>query len=206
MNRQTLRKVVLAPLLLGYMALLILAAWTDPVRPGFANGIQGISERVLLRYNIRAGIPVYHGGEKRDSKHKAQCVVVVGHDERGRLRMLHEQLDECGDDGPFFRFVADRYDLALQLVVNFSIQSKQHAPGRSQAALATLADYFCHSPLVANRGIEQVSTIVVRVRKSYSSGQVTKRSRLIHHWSCEANRVEPRPWPVSLLFELGLPI
>jgi hypothetical protein len=185
---------VLLPGLVGYMALLILGAWPEPLRPGFVERPHRLANAVLNSLTIYPGQDVFKGAETFDFKLKAWCIAVVGHTDTGDLRVLYERGDDCVR--PSFRWHADLYNVTLQQLLIFSdkVQSSSHHQSTS-ILLTNIADYYCHSTLINHGDVAQVSILSVQVFKSYTTGEIARRTTLDYHWNCNTNAPGPQPWP-----------
>lgn len=193
MWQERLRAYVLLPGLVGYVALLMLGAWPEPLRPGFLETPQRLVNAVLNSLTIYPGQDVFKGAETFDFKLKAWCIAVVGHTSTGDLRVLYERGDDCVQ--PSFRWHADVYNVTLQQLLMLSSQTQSSSHQSTPILLTNLADYYCHSRLINNDDVAQVSILSMQIFKSYTTREMARRTTLDYHWDCITNAPGAQPWP-----------
>jgi len=185
------RNYVLGAALLVYIGLFALAALVEPLRPDFLDRAHDFANAALLSIGVRAGMPVFEGQDDLEFKQAGRCPIVIGHTPDGGRRALYNSLDQCRPQP--FRWTADRLHVTMQRSLDAVRQAP--SPESQRKFLQVIADYYCHSPQIANDDISEVSILWMLVRKSYRTGELVDAPKLWYHGRCDTGRPSPKPWP-----------
>lgn len=123
------------PILLLYMATLLLAAWQTELGSRFLERPHALAFQLLDRIGFRAGMRVFGGSDERMSALlRARCTIVDGVDASGHKTRIYPT-NACPLEG--FRWQPALYD---HMIVHWTAWLKH---GNYDANLAALGDHFC---------------------------------------------------------------
>ncbi|MBC8188655.1 MAG: hypothetical protein H8E78_10725 [Proteobacteria bacterium] len=130
-----IRNYVLMPLLLLYMATLILAAWQTDVSLRFLHRPHTLAFELLESVGIRPGMRVF-GGSRDPLKAlvRARCTVVHGIDSHGSKTQIYP-IETCPPDGLRWKPVVYEH-----MIVHWTAWLRH---GDYQSNLSELGDHFC---------------------------------------------------------------
>jgi hypothetical protein len=196
-----LRNYVGAPLLLGYMALLVLAAWPTEIRPSILDDLNAKLERDLFHgAGITAGQPLFHADEDTDWVRRAFCVKVRGQhgDGNGETSELHPPDELCQVDG--FRIRLPPVERALHriLVWAYDASTSGRSPGSaSDHHLARIGGHFCTQPGPGGEAQREISLIWYWYHENYTNGQLRRYNALQYRFDCVTAALSDRAWMVG---------
>ncbi len=192
--------------ILGYLALLLLAAVPEKVRPPFLEAPGRLAARALDAVSISPGLAVFSGSVTSVHR-RATCLSIRGERPDGSVETLYAS--ECPPSG--FRWRIDPWDeMVLGLARRTRIERFVRDSARDDPALTfelwklqALGDFFCHSPEAAP-GLRRTVTLETYDQLVlYSSGILTRDRTLSCRWRCgtrpfaapDCRRIAPETGP-----------
>jgi len=170
------RKFVLMPLLLLYIAVLIMAAWRTDLSPLFLRRLHVVAFEVLESVGFKPGMRVFGGSANRlPVLTIARCTIVDGIDATGRKTRIYPT-GPCPQKGLRWKPVVYEH-----MIVHWTAWLSH---GDYTTNLSALGDHFCQRGM--DRDFTHVELRLDRALIDYSTGE-----RLTH--SKELGRVECRP-------------
>ena len=172
-----IRDIVLLPLLVLYMASLVLAAWPKEIRPSFMDGVSTSLFSAFGSVGIRADMPVFVGSQEvQSSIIRSECIVVEGWDFRGKAIRLFP-IRPCPPKG--FRWKPEIYD---HMISHWAWKTRQGANASSN--LWALGDHFCHQ--APDQRIRNVSISREFEMLDYETGREWTTSEFIGRVTCRS--------------------
>ena len=183
--RASRRRRWLLPLLVGYVALLFLAAWPEPVRPGFADAPQLAAYRLLSLAGIRAGQPVFTIEDALEYGTVADCHYARGIEGSGAVVDVWPEGGRCKDGGFRFRLPPREIFHTRGLLQALSMRE---IPQVRDGILGAMARTFCW------RGDDvapfaSVDVLWVRNARNYEDATLLRQLLLTFSWDCAEERV-----------------
>jgi hypothetical protein len=171
---EPIRALVTTPLILGYMLVLVVAAWPAEIRPSQLDAFSKWSFDTLAEAGLLAGMQVFRGEAERMKKLVLfECVVVDGIDRSGELVRLHP-LEPCPAEG--FRW---KPEIFHHMILHWT---KKLRPGSNPGNLRALSDYFCH--LTPDGDFLYVQIMREVEYLNYETGRKKLRSQLVGRIEC----------------------
>ncbi len=172
---------------LGYLALLLLAALPEQLRPALLDAPARLASRALDAVSISPGLAVFSGSVTSVHR-RATCLALRAERPDGSLETLYASA--CPPTG--FRWRIDPWDeMVLGLVRRTRIERfaptarGDDSPGFYEwLKLQAVGDYFCHSPEAASGERRAVTLDTYDLLVLYSSGIHTRDRTLSCRWSC----------------------
>jgi hypothetical protein len=173
--------------ILGYLALLLLAAVPEKVRPAFLEAPGRLAARVLGAVSISPGLSVFSGSVTSVHR-RATCLSIRAERPDGSVETLYAS--ECPPAG--FRWRIDPWD---EMVLGLARRTRIERFVRDSAGedptlsfelwkLQALGDFFCHSPEAARGPRRAVVLETYDQLVLYSSGVLTRDRALACRWRC----------------------
>ena len=180
--------------ILGYLALLLLAALPEPVRPSLLDAPAGFAARALGAVQVSPGLAVFSGPVTAVHR-RATCLEIRAERPDGSAETLYAS--ECPPTG--FRWRIDPWDeMVLGLVrrtriERFARESGSEEPTRSYEwlKLQAIGDFFCHSPEAASGERRAVELEMHDLLVLYSSGIHSRDRTLECRWRCGTRPLAP---------------
>jgi len=172
---------------LGYLALLLLAALPEQVRPALLDAPALVAARALDLARISPGLAVFSGSVTAVHR-RATCLEIRAERPDGSVETLYAS--ECPPTG--FRWRIDPWDeMVLGLVRRTRIERFAREPGGEVSPhsyewlkLQALGDYFCHSPEAASGERLAIELETHDQLVLYSSGIHSRDRTLACRWRC----------------------
>lgn len=159
-----IRKLVLMPLILLYMATLLMAGWQREVRPVWLNGEYKAAVLLLESVGIRAGMHVFAGTPEPMTKLLVgRCPLVTAIESNGRRRRLYPTAP-CPFEG--HRFKPAVYE---HMIIHWTARLQN---GDNTANLAALGDHFCQQ--ANDPSIDRVLLELEKTNMDYRTGEKSK--------------------------------
>ena len=193
---------------LGYCALLLLAALPEQVRPALLDAPARVAARALDAISISPGLAIFSGPVTAVHR-RATCLAIRAERPDGSVETLYAS--ECPPTG--FRWRIDPWDeMVLGLVRRTRIERFAREPESGEPPLSTellklqaVGDFFCHSPEAASGVRQAVALETYDLLVLYSSGIHTRDRALSCRWRCgtrpfaapRCERLAPEDRPVS---------
>jgi hypothetical protein len=173
--------------ILGYLALLLLAAVPEKLRPVLLDAPGRFAARALEAVSISPGLAVFSGPVTAVHR-RATCLEFRAERPDGSTETLYAS--ECPPSG--FRWRIDPWDEMVQGLVRrtrierFAREPGGDAPPRTYEwwKLQALGDFFCHSPEAASGERRAVTLETYDLLVLYSSGIHTRDRTLSCRWRC----------------------
>jgi hypothetical protein len=173
--------------ILAYLALLLLAALPEKLRPASFDGPARLAARALDAVSISPGLAVFSGPVTAVHR-RATCLEIRAERPDGSLETLYASA--CPPTG--YRWRIDPWDeMVLGLVRRTRIERFAREPRSDEAPrsaewrkLQALGDFFCHSPVAATGVRRAVTLDTYDLLVLYSSGVHTRDRTLSCRWRC----------------------
>lgn len=175
--------------ILGYLALLLLAALPEQVRPALLEEPGRFASRALEAVSISPGLAVFSGSVTAVHR-RATCLEIRAERPDGSVETLYAS--ECPPTG--FRWRIDPWDeMVVGLVRRTRIERFAREPAGEEPPRSTewlklqaLGDFFCHSPEAASGERRAVTLETHDLLVLYSSGLHSRDRTLACRWRCGA--------------------
>jgi hypothetical protein len=172
---------------LGYLALLVLAAVPAKVRPALLEAPGRLAGSALDAAAISPGLAVF-SGSVRAVHRRATCLEIRAERPDGTAATLYASA--CPPTG--FRWRIDPWDEMVEGLVRRTrierfARGARDAPPRLDWELVKLqavGDFFCHSPLAAEGRREAVTLEFRNLLVLYSSGLHSEDRAISCRWRC----------------------
>lgn len=172
---------------LGYLALLLLAAVPEKLRPALLEAPAQLAVRALDAVSISPGLAVFSGSVTSVHR-RATCLSIRAERPDGSVETLYAS--ECPPTG--FRWRIDPWDeMVLGLVRRTRIERFVRNAASEDPTLSfelwklqALGDFFCHSPEAAPGPRRAVTLETHDQLVLYSSGILTRDRMLACRWRC----------------------
>jgi hypothetical protein len=182
-----LRERTLRAAVLGYLALLVLAAVPAKVRPAFLEAPGRLAGSALEAVAISPGLAVF-SGSVRAVHRRAACLEIRAERPGGAVATLYA--NACPPTG--FRWRVDPWDEMVEGLVRrtrierFARDAADAAPPITWelVKLQAVGDFFCHSPRAAAGAREAVTLEFRNLLVLYSSGLHTEDRAIACRWRC----------------------
>ncbi len=160
--------------LVGYAALLALAAWPEEVRPGALDLPSRLANFALRKVGIVAGVPVYEPPRQRIVRLELNdCIRVRGFDRQGRAEVLAPPGGACFTSG--VRFTIPWPELALRSLLLRSTKPTNQA---------AIGDYFCHGRRFRERRFAEIEVFWWVPWRDLRSGETGRTPVFVYRWQC----------------------
>jgi hypothetical protein len=175
-DRTLIRKFVLMPLILLYMAVLILAAWRSEFAPRFLQRLHIVAFEALGSVGFKSGMRVFGGSsEWLPVLPRARCTIVDGIDSSGRKTRIYPT-GPCPPVGLRWKPVVYEH-----MIVHWTAWLPH---GDYAANLSALGDHFCQK--TKDQDFTHVEIQLDLALIDYSTGEKSSHSKKL-------GRVECRP-------------
>ena len=182
--KDALRVLVGLPLLLAYIALIVVAALPDPLRPGFLDRPQTLAVELLGWVGWRAGQPVFTGWDNPNKAIRAFCTHVKARGGAGGDFTLWPPDERCDSYG-------FRYRTNPREVVHFqSFYSARKQGMKDEALLRGLGRRYCVEARRRDAEVSAVAFVHYAVMVAYADGLLSVSPLQQFEWSCDGARAE----------------
>ena len=179
------KHALLFPVLVCYVAFLVIAAWPPPLRPGVLEGLSKGALRGFQKASLIPGIAVFtpypRDREPRWDKVLYRCLIVQAVGRDGKLRVLYP-VRPC--PAPGFRWAAYAYDVMWIQMLSKSLYSSN--PFRRRITRQATADFFCRSRLLSREQPREVLLTLSEGLVNYFTGLKTHEDFLFYRMNCAA--------------------
>jgi hypothetical protein len=172
------------PLLLGYIALLVLAAWREEIRPAFLDRSSIWAERTLRRVGIFAGIAVFSPEVKHEERQlflRQRCLEVLAESAGAPPERIYPEA-ECPAVSPRIR--VGPHETMLTRLMNWAADDEvdRRATGRRpgpgevtlpEAILPSIAYHFDRQERLAGRPRDRFTMLYTHHMVRYDTGERT---------------------------------
>ena len=193
LDRETRRRRIATPLLLGWMAVVALAGWTPEVRPAFLDGAQARAVDVLRLFGMSAGQPLFHTDANPWKQH-AFCLYLRARPAPASGALLFPADGGCHFLGFHWRLPPVDRALHRMLSTAFGLRGRGEV-AQSDAFPRAIGRSYCLSahgpggtPLVGLDGAW------IWYFKNYDTGQVLRRDGLVFSYTCADATLAEREW------------
>lgn len=199
--RARLRRFLGLPLLLGYSALLVLAALVPEVRPDALDAPHDFARAALEVAGIRAGHVLMASTYEGDYRFQAYCMIVRGQAEPSAPVFLFPADGVCPRSG--LRPRLPPMERALYRFLRSAwwqrIRSERHDPlgvhqSRARRTLRRIGTHYCARSELRDLDAARVSLAWYVYEVSYETGDLRRGNFLFFEWSCDEKRLLSESW------------
>ena len=170
------------PLLVGFISLLVLAAWREEIRPSIFDRPSRWAELTLRRFGIFPGIPVFSPDVKREDRQlflRQRCFEVLAESGGAPPRKIYPD-GPCPAPGPRIRVGPEETMLTRLMTWAHTDEADRRFTGRTagpgevtlpQAILPSIAYHFDRRQRLAGRPADRFTMLFTQHMVRYDTGE-----------------------------------
>lgn len=184
------RRALFTAVLCAYVAVLVLAAWPDPIRPAFLDPPHDLASRMLRLVGWKAGQNVFAIPERVDETYRAFCIRVKAELRGGGETGIGPADGRC----PYARIRLHTPASEIFEVHILRLAWKTRKVTRSRhpmeiEMLGSLGRYYCRR--AREQGLDATAVVLAEYAwmESYADGSIRRQPLVAYDWSCDVGQL-----------------